>query len=271
MTFFSTIDINVRRRGGVNLVRNPQALHAAVMSSFPPGTVKDSDIFAAQETEVAFASIDAETDISRGEAKEHDSLTRVLWRLDNDGDVYRLYVVSPIEPDFTHIVEQAGWKGQEWRSTSYKTFLSMLEVGQTYGFRLVANTVKRNPAGNGPRKTGKIIPYIIPPEQLEWLFKRMEANGFRIVYDGDNPLVTVAKNRNLIFNKKKPEAVSTHTGEEGKKEKKTRGRKVTIRQAQFEGVLEVTDVHALKNALITGIGRGKAYGCGLLTLRKIGM
>ena len=43
---------------------------------------------------------------------------------------------------------------------------------------------------------------------------------------------------------------------------------VTLRQAQFDGTLTVTDVESLQGALINGIGRGKGYGCGLLTLRR---
>ncbi|MEX2985735.1 type I-E CRISPR-associated protein Cas6/Cse3/CasE [Streptomyces sp. C36] len=34
----------------------------------------------------------------------------------------------------------------------------------------------------------------------------------------------------------------------------------------FEGTAYITDAEALKQTLLTGIGRGKAYGCGLLSL-----
>ena len=43
---------------------------------------------------------------------------------------------------------------------------------------------------------------------------------------------------------------------------------MTLALATFEGVLEVTDPDALRHGLVHGIGRGKAYGCGLMTLAR---
>ena len=48
------------------------------------------------------------------------------------------------------------------------------------------------------------------------------------------------------------------------------GSTVTLATATFEGHLEVTDVAALRHALNHGVGRAKAYGCGLLTLARSG-
>ena len=36
----------------------------------------------------------------------------------------------------------------------------------------------------------------------------------------------------------------------------------------YEGLLTVTDVQAFREALTNGIGRGKAYGMGLLTVMR---
>lgn len=38
----------------------------------------------------------------------------------------------------------------------------------------------------------------------------------------------------------------------------------------FEGVLTITEAELFRKALIDGIGRAKAYGCGLMTLARIG-
>ena len=43
-------------------------------------------------------------------------------------------------------------------------------------------------------------------------------------------------------------------------------RSVTFRQATFDGVLRVDDPTLLRDSLVSGIGRAKGYGCGLLTL-----
>jgi len=45
--------------------------------------------------------------------------------------------------------------------------------------------------------------------------------------------------------------------------------KLTFATALFEGVLEVTDAAALRGALAAGIGPGRAFGCGLLSLAPL--
>ncbi|MCE7081877.1 type I-E CRISPR-associated protein Cas6/Cse3/CasE [Streptomyces sp. ST2-7A] len=45
---------------------------------------------------------------------------------------------------------------------------------------------------------------------------------------------------------------------------------VTMVTATFDGRLEVTDPDALRRTLTLGLGRGRAYGCGLMTLAPTG-
>ena len=45
-------------------------------------------------------------------------------------------------------------------------------------------------------------------------------------------------------------------------------RRVTLGCCEYEGVLEVTDADLFRAALTEGIGRGKAYGLGLLTVMR---
>lgn len=44
------------------------------------------------------------------------------------------------------------------------------------------------------------------------------------------------------------------------------GNWIKLATARFDGVLEVLDADLLKRALVKGIGHGKGFGCGLLTL-----
>ena len=44
------------------------------------------------------------------------------------------------------------------------------------------------------------------------------------------------------------------------------GNRVTLLSVTYEGVLQVTDPEAFCCALTQGIGRGKAYGMGMLTV-----
>ena len=44
------------------------------------------------------------------------------------------------------------------------------------------------------------------------------------------------------------------------------GEQVKLLGVTYEGLLTVTDAEKFREALISGIGRGKAYGLGLLTV-----
>ncbi|MBI9096627.1 MAG: type I-E CRISPR-associated protein Cas6/Cse3/CasE [Sphaerochaeta sp.] len=46
-------------------------------------------------------------------------------------------------------------------------------------------------------------------------------------------------------------------------------RDITYNMAEFRGVLEVTDRERFRNSFINGIGRGKAFGFGLLQIRPL--
>lgn len=228
MTWFSRMSLNPQRRGGRHLLSNPQAMHAAVMSAFPPRTLDE--------------------DNGRG---------RVLWRVDSQHPEHTLYVVSPVEPDLEHIVEQAGWSTVSWESTDYTRFLDQLRMGQQWRFRLRANPVKSVKAGEGPR--GKVLPHVTPAQQLKWLDDRAPKSGFALLReqhletDSEVLLTSVVRREDRQF----------HRQDDSK------GTRVTLRQAQFEGAVAITDVAAFRRTLIYGIGRGKAYGCGLMTLRRL--
>jgi CRISPR system Cascade subunit CasE len=44
--------------------------------------------------------------------------------------------------------------------------------------------------------------------------------------------------------------------------------RVSLYTVTYEGILEITDVELFKEVLTKGIGRGKAYGCGMLTIAR---
>jgi CRISPR system Cascade subunit CasE len=48
-------------------------------------------------------------------------------------------------------------------------------------------------------------------------------------------------------------------------------RKTGIRHAitRFDGIAMVTDPNALREAILTGVGRGKSHGCGLLSIAPL--
>lgn len=176
---------------------------------------------------------------------------RVLWRLDMPSrHELLLYVVSAARPDMTGLVEQNGWPLEEtWRTASYAPLLDRLETGRVWRFRLTANPTVTKSRGEGVR--GKVVPCRQGPEQASWLSERAERLG-----------VSFGEEETPSF------AVTTRGTSEFSRHDASTGRRgqVQLSKATYEGVLEVRDPERLRNALVAGIGRGKAYGCGLLTL-----
>lgn len=187
-----------------------------------------------------------------------ESAARVLWRLDHDGYEHTLYVVGPEEPDLRVIVDQAGWSTRPGESADYEPLLDSLVSGQERRFRLVANPVRSLAPAPGARR-GKVVPHVTPAQQSAWLVDRAPRHGFEIRSaggaDGQSPDVVVDRRADLRFGRR--DASQNERG------------RVTLRTARFEGTLRVTDPGALRAALTHGIGRGRAYGCGLLTLARI--
>ncbi|MGL4306376.1 MAG: type I-E CRISPR-associated protein Cas6/Cse3/CasE [Mycobacteriaceae bacterium] len=213
--YLTTMPLNPVRRGAQKLLGSPQSMHAAVLSSFPPGLLTSEN--------------------------------RVLWRVDQFSQhEVNLVLVSPSEPDLTHIVEQAGWQtGNPWQTRDYSPLLKKLQEGQQWSFRLTANPVFY--ARKGDWEDTKPVGHLTVKHQEQWLLDRVERLGFQIP-DGleEEKSFAVVERKSLFFRKG--------------------GHKVTLTIATFEGILEITDKESFLRSLTAGIGRAKAYGCGLLTI-----
>lgn len=174
---------------------------------------------------------------------------RVLWRVDRDADRVALIVVTPREPDLALVVEQAGWQtGEMWQTRSYTPLLAALDVGQAWHFRLTANPTYsgRKPGWNDTKPRG----HTTVKQQERWLLDRSAKFGFEIP---DGPAgcsgLSISERNTLRFQRA--------------------GRQVVVTAATYGGTLQVTDPELMRSALVNGIGRAKAYGCGLLTLAPV--
>lgn len=111
-----------------------------------------------------------------------------------------------------------------------------LQQAGCYRFRLFANpTVSRD---------RKRVGLVSEDAQLAWLARQGERMGFVL----DAALVTDSE---TIRSRK-------GTGH------------ITLLKVCFEGRLRVSEPHLLAEALKAGIGPGKAFGCGMLSLARIG-
>lgn len=171
---------------------------------------------------------------------------RRLWRVDEFQGRYYLLLLSAQVPDLSHMAEQFGTEGSErpWQTKAYGSLLERVKPGSTWQFRLTANPTQ-SVRSSQPGKRGKVHAHITPAHQLQWLLDRCEDHGFKV----DPEEVTVTKNQWQRFYK-------------GGQHKKT----VTLLSVTFEGILTVTDAECFRKTMVEGLGRGKAFGLGLLTV-----
>jgi len=193
---------------------------------------------------------------------------RLLWRLEQRDHRADLLVLSPTRPSWEHLVEQAGWPGAdggEARIAAYEPLLALLMIGRRFAFRLTANPVRNTSKLEHPTPSqiekvadpGKArsprVGHRTAQYQLDWLLKRCADDDHRwgfTVGSSAEPSVALVERRTLRFSKGAGQWP------------------VTLDTATFQGWLTVTDPDLMRRSLLEGIGSGKAYGCGLLTLAR---
>jgi CRISPR system Cascade subunit CasE len=172
---------------------------------------------------------------------------RVLWRVDRSHQGVALFVVSPLAPDLTHVAEEAGWPTTTtWETKQYDHFVSGIAAGDRMAFRLRANPVHSVRTRSDQADT-KVTAHVTATQQGQWLLDRGTANGFAIVEGADGADQVLVRDR------------QTERFRRG-------GQIVTLSSAVFEGELVVQDAEAFRGVLTAGLGRAKAYGCGLMTV-----
>lgn len=240
--FLTKIDLDPARRLARKYLGSPQVMHAVVLRA------------------------------TGGD--DGDGPGRVLWRADRGPATTTLYLLSPSEPDCTQIVAEAGAAGTRSLTLDYSPFLATLDAGQVWAFRLTANPSYSAP--RGPEVRGKRFGHVTVEQQRRWLIERTPRYGFELVpvsgaaaddaasgaaatgADADavaaSASVVVVRRERPVFRRRNPD--------------RDRRDRVTINRTVYEGVARVTDPDALRRALVAGIGRSKAYGCGLMTLAR---
>lgn len=246
--YMTKFPINTTRRETRRMLASPYRLHAALSGSFP------------------------------GHGGSENDNGRLLWRVDREADgSTNLLIVSPKMPSLVGLNEQIGWPDidRQWQTRSYDGFLSQLDVGQVYGFRLCANPVVSRTSIKNDRGSSKRIAHLTPLQHMAWLVgeaafqeagikapehimyeseTRAARNGFEVEHGVDGSLQLLVSE------------ISKRKFKQG-----TTGRTIALATARYDGVLKVTDSEKMRHALARGIGHGKGFGCGLLTLASVGV
>jgi CRISPR system Cascade subunit CasE len=235
MPYLSRIWLNPLRTQAQRFLRNPQAVHAAVLGGLSQQPVTE----------------------------------RVLWRWEADGPHRaRLLVLTRSRPSWEHLIEQAGWSGADDPQDlvrSYEPLLDQITLGREFAFRLKANPVSatRNPQAPSAsqkehlsaqaRPRGVRVAHRTVEHQLGWLIKRVPQWGFVLATDTqDLPAVRIIARDRISFSKRLADG--------------SPGGRVTLQTATFEGIARITDPDLTRHSLLAGVGAGKAYGLGLITL-----
>ena len=167
---------------------------------------------------------------------------RRLWRLDWLGEKLYLLLLSEDVPDLTALCEQFG-TGAPPETRPYDPLLARVTPGSCWQFRLAANPTHSQKDPADPAARGILRPCYLAAEQEEWLQQQAARHGFAV----QEGAFRVTRKQTWHF-------------------KKNGTRPVTLLAVTYEGVLQVTDPDAFRALLCAGVGRGKAYGLGLMTI-----
>ncbi len=237
--YLTRFPINTARTGARRLLGSPHFMHGAVNMAFPDLPPRD------------------------GEGP------RVLWRVDHHTSGRAdLFMVSPTRPDLTHFVEHAGWPTSDqpgWTTFAYGEFLDGLTTGETWAFRLTANPVHhiRKPGETREVRT-KRTAHLTPRHQVRWLLDRQQRAGFEVTRKpADQRLTEHGDEHEVIAHTKSALRF-------GKRGDNTPRHDVRFVSVTFDGRLRITDIDAFRHTLTRGLGKAKAYGCGLMTLAPVG-
>jgi CRISPR system Cascade subunit CasE len=212
-------------------LRNPEGLHKTVMRAFP-----DDGSSSPRSSQAVLFRLDSERD---------DRVVLLIQsvtepKLEHWPASYVLDFGTDLDLAFSNVGDNPAVRNVEAEHAA-------IRVGARYAFRLRANTTRKidtKSAPDGTRRHGRRVPVRGEDGRREWLARHAAKAGFS--FDDGTLVITEVP-------------ASGGVG----------GKKITVAGAVFEGILQVLDVETFRSALVTGIGPAKAYGFGLLSVRRV--
>ncbi|MGW7295407.1 type I-E CRISPR-associated protein Cas6/Cse3/CasE [Streptomyces xiamenensis] len=166
----------------------------------------------------------------------------VLFRTENTPAGAQILLQSSHEPDLSRLPEEYGTA----ITRSLEPLLNAVRAGLPVRYRCVANPIRK------PGATTRALynlPAVVPltgDAADDWWNRQAEAAGLKPLTLNAVPLDTVHGRRGT--HGPAAEQVIRHA------------------RTQFEGTATITDPNLLRTKISQGIGRGKPYGCGLLSI-----
>jgi len=237
--YLSSLILNLRNHQVRKDLRNCQELHRTLLKAFPQVLSTD--------------------DKNSHARKEFGVLYRVETRR-KENDI-RILVQSKHKPDWALLpVGYCEVKGPKFIYDK----LQLLTEGQIFSFLLKANPTKKVGTASkaeclaGKKNNGKRIFIWKTEEQIHWLSQKGKNGGFRLLSVQVNPNIFDVDTRRDFWVK-------------GWKNLNQQGvgivrQEMNFGTVVFQGHLQITDKDKFLQTLSNGIGSGKAYGFGLLSI-----
>lgn len=246
--YLTKMILNAQSRQVWNDLGNLQNLHRTISSAFP--------------------KIENQDGLPHHERKTPRKEFNLLHRLDFDRRSGKavLLVQSRVKPDWSFLGE--GY-AKEIKCKAVHEQYAAIENGKMLLFRLQANPTKRigqnyqHPDEKKreeftrkfrDEKNRRRISVNTDTERIEWLKRKGAGAGFRLA---------------KVQIKTDVENVAAVAQSKIKSRRKAGEEAMTFGSVVFEGVLEITDAEKFQAALVSGIGSGKAYGFGLLSVAPV--
>lgn len=178
---------------------------------------------------------------------------RVLFRVDHvsSDSLPLLLVQSYTPPDWAKVTEHTGMRylaeiaGE--LNPAVKEWSFRARAGQRLAFRLLANPTRR--VGNREDKLyGKRVGLLKIEDQITWLVRKGEQHGFRVIHANASTAGTARGTIPADEGRVIPAHIASWFG------------------VRYDGELAVADPDVFESALANGIGSGKAFGFGLLSI-----
>jgi CRISPR system Cascade subunit CasE len=227
-----------RPRPGRLWLRNLYHVHQRLCMAFPSESRKSED----QD----FLKPYKPDDFAQGHVHTpRDADAGFLFRIDpQPGGGVVILVQSALKPDWAYAFHNADYLLAA--PPQVKPFNLHFELNQRLRFRLVANPTRKIDTKSGPdgqRRNGKRVP--VPADKFdEWLTSRAAPAGFSV--EG-----LIGVQAGYLY---------------AKDNKAANGKGQRLRSVRYDGVLKVTDPARFQETLLKGVGPGKAFGFGLLSV-----
>lgn len=246
-----------RPRPGRSWIRQPYRVHQRLCMAFPDGRRRADDPH--------FLAPFNRSDFAQHVRTLRNGTAGFLFRIDPLPSVvpsrHGIIVQSAIKPDWDYAFHNA----PEFLTTPpmVKPFNLSFTAGQRLRFRLRANPTKRVAAKNeqlGGVMAGKRVGLATEAEQVRWLLHKGGVGGFQV------PGEWMPANHPETGEPIQLPNFRVDVVPEGRDRNGKPGQAGEFLAVRFEGVLVVTDPEAFRATVTAGVGSGKAFGFGLLSV-----